>query len=90
MLRGIDPKVTHAAIDTIVRKLRERKLPVLIAGMLASPNLGPDYAVAFRKIFSDAAKTHDALLYPFFLEGIAGNSSFNQPTAFIPPAPESM
>ena len=55
MLRGIPPEVTRKAIDTIVRKLRERKIAVLVAGMLASPNMGPDYGNAFQHIFSDTA-----------------------------------
>lgn len=86
MLRGIDPKVTRAAIDTIVRKLRERKIAVLLCGMLATPNLGDDYGKAFKTIFSDVAAAHGALLYPFFLEGIAADRKFNQPDGLHPTA----
>jgi acyl-CoA thioesterase-1 len=86
MLRGIDPAVTRKAIDTIVRKLRERKIVVLVAGMLASPNMGVDYTDAFRKIFSSTAQTHDALYYPFFLHGVAGDPALNQPDGLHPTA----
>ena len=86
MLRGIDPKVTRNAIDTIVKKLRERKIPVLLCGMLASPNLGDEYGKAFKSIYSDVAAAHDVLLYPFFLEGIAADAKFNQRDGLHPTA----
>jgi acyl-CoA thioesterase-1 len=76
-LRGIDPKATRAAIDEIVKKLKERRIAVLIAGMLAPPNLGPDYAAAFNPIFPEVAKAHDVLLYPFFLDGVAAERALN-------------
>ena len=86
MLRGIPPEVTRKAIDTIVRKLREQKIAVLVAGMLASPNMGPEYGNAFRKIFSDTAEKYGALYYPFFLHGIAGDPALNQPDGIHPTA----
>lgn len=86
MLRGIDPAVTRNAIDTIVRKLRERKIAVLVAGMLASPNMGAEYTDAFRKIFPTVAQTYGALYYPFFLHGVVGDSALNQPDGLHPTA----
>ena len=86
MLRGIPPEVTRKAIDTIVRKLRERKIAVLVAGMLASPNMGPDYGNAFQHIFSDTAKTYGAIYYPVGRPGVAGESVLNQPDGIHPTA----
>ena len=43
-LRGGDPKTTRAALDAIIRRLKERRIAVLLAGMLAPRNFGPDYA----------------------------------------------
>jgi acyl-CoA thioesterase-1 len=86
MLRGINPEVTGKAVDTIVRKLRERKMAVLVAGMLASPNMGAEYTEAFRKIFSSTAQAHGALYYPFFLHGVAGDPALNQPDGLHPTA----
>ena len=63
----------------MVTRLKKRKLPVLIAGMLAAPNLGKKYTKEFDAIFPDLAENCDTLLYPFFLEGVAGDSSLNQP-----------
>ena len=76
-LRGISPELTRKNIDEIVRRLTERGVAVLVAGMLAPRNLGPEYAEAFDPIYSDVAKAHDALFYPFFLEGAALNPDLN-------------
>lgn len=70
-LRGIQPEITRKNIEAIVARLRERGIEVLVAGMLAPRNLGSEYAQAFDPIFSEVAKTHEALFYPFFLEGVA-------------------
>lgn len=76
-LRGISPDVTRKNIEEIARRLRERGVAVLLAGMLAPRNLGPEYAEAFDPIYADAAETHGALLYPFFLEGVALDPDLN-------------
>ncbi|MEH0070536.1 arylesterase [Pannonibacter sp. Pt2-lr] len=76
-LRGVDPAATRKNIEAIVSRLRERGVEVLVAGMLAPRNLGEDYAAAFDPIFADVAKANDALLYPFFLEGVAMKPELN-------------
>jgi acyl-CoA thioesterase-1 len=76
-LRGISPELTRKNIDEIVRRLTDRGIAVLVAGMMAPRNLGPEYADAFDPIYSDVAKAHDALFYPFFLEGVALNPDLN-------------
>jgi acyl-CoA thioesterase-1 len=86
MLRGIDPQVTRQALDAIVRRLSERKLAVLIAGMKAAPNLGPDYGGQFEATYADLARKYDALLYPFFLEGVAAVPALNQRDGLHPTA----
>jgi acyl-CoA thioesterase-1 len=86
MLRGLDHKVTRNAIDSIVRKLRERRIAVLLCGMVASPNLGADFANAFNRIFPEVARAHDALYYPFFLDGVASLARLNQPDGLHPTA----
>lgn len=78
MLRGVEPKVTREALDAIVRRLKERRIEVLLCGMLAPPNLGPDYARAFNPIYPQLASAHGILFYPFFLNGVAANASLNQ------------
>ena len=85
-LRGIDPKLARTALDTIIRRLKDRRIAVLLAGMLAPRNLGPDYAKAFDPIYPELAATYGLLLYPFFLDGIAGDAASNQPDGLHPTA----
>jgi acyl-CoA thioesterase-1 len=73
MLRGINPQVTRGALDAILRRLSERHIAILLCGMRAAPNLGADYGQAFERIYPELARQYDALLYLFFLEGVAGN-----------------
>jgi len=76
-LRGVDISVTREALDDIASRLRERGVEVLIAGMLAPPNMGKAYADAFNSIFPALAEQHDFILYPFFLDGVAADSNLN-------------
>lgn len=77
-LRGIDPAITRANLAAILEKLRRKKLPVLLAGAYAPPNLGREYEASFNGIFPDLAKEYDVPLYPFFLEGVVTVPSLNQ------------
>jgi acyl-CoA thioesterase-1 len=85
-LRGVDPKITREALDRLLARLAERKLPVLLAGMLAPPNLGPDYGEAFNGMYAALADRHGALLYPFFLDGVAAEARLNQADGMHPNA----
>jgi acyl-CoA thioesterase-1 len=75
MLRGVDPKITRAALTRVLDRLAARKIPAMLAGMKALRNLGPDYIEAFESIYPDLAKPRGLILYPFFLEGVAGDRS---------------
>jgi len=76
-LRGIEPDVTRANLEAILIRMSERGVKVLIAGMQAPPNMGDDYAADFNSIFSSLAEKYGALLYPFFLEGVAAQPDLN-------------
>jgi acyl-CoA thioesterase-1 len=78
MLRGIEPKVTREALDAIVRRLKERGIAVLLAGMRAPPNMGPHYVQAFEAIYPDLAAKHGVVFYPFILDGVAADQRMNQ------------
>jgi len=69
-LRAVDPKITAENLDAIVLRIQQAGLPVLLAGMLAPPNLGRDYADRFNVIYGKIAKERSVLLYPFFLEDL--------------------
>ena len=77
-LRGLDPKQTSATLDQILSKLANRKVPVLIAGMQSPRNWGEAYAAAFDGMYADLASKHGAILYPFFLDGVALDPKLNQ------------
>lgn len=85
-LRGIDPADTRRNMAGIVEKLSARGIPVLIAGMLAPPNMGGDYARDFNAIFPEVAEKYDATLYPFLLDGVAAEPELNQPDGIHPNA----
>ena len=85
-LRGIYPAVTRAALDGIMANLAQRDLHTLIAGMIAPPNMGAAYGQAFNPIFDDLAQDYDAVLYPFFLDGVAAQASLNQADGIHPTA----
>lgn len=86
MLRGFDPAATRKALDAILAKLQARHLPILLAGMRAAPNLGPDYQKRFDGMFSELASAHGAMLYPFFLDGVAAQTNLLQGDGMHPNA----
>jgi acyl-CoA thioesterase I len=85
-LRGLDPKLTKAALDTILRKLGDRHIAVLLAGMRAPRNMGPDYVRDFDAIYPALASTHKVVFYPFFLDGVATDAKLNQGDGLHPSA----
>ena len=85
-LRGVDPAITRDALDRLLAHLGERGLPVLLAGMRAPPNLGSDYGKAFDPIYAELAMERGAILYPFFLDGVAARPDLNQPDGIHPNA----
>lgn len=86
MLRGTDPAVTRRALEEIVRRLKGRGIPVLLAGMHAVRNLGPDYVARFDAIYPDLAAREGLVLYPFFLDGVAGDDTLSLPDRLHPTA----
>ena len=85
-LRAIDPKNTEANLDAIVSRLKAEKRGVLIAGMLAPPNLGADYQAAFNAVFPAVATRYDVTLYPFLLDGVVADPALNQEDGIHPNA----
>jgi acyl-CoA thioesterase-1 len=86
-LRGIAPRVTRANLADILDRLAARRIPALLAGMLAPPNLGPDYGQEFAEVFrSLAAERPEVVFYPFLLDGVAGDPAMNQPDRIHPNA----
>ncbi|HMI20485.1 MAG TPA: arylesterase [Sphingomonas sp.] len=86
MLRGLPPEQARANLDLILAELDRRHIRVLIAGMRASPNLGPDYVREFDAIYPALAQKYRARLYPFFLDGVAGKRALIQADGLHPNA----
>ncbi len=83
-LRGLDPRDTEANLASILDRLAARRIPVLLSGMYAPPNLGPDYQAAFRGVFDRLGGRPGLINDLFFLEGVAGQPALNQPDRIHP------
>ncbi len=84
MLRGISPDETRANFEAMLSELRARKIPVLLMGMRAPPNYGPDYQQRFDALYGDLATQYDAQLIPFWLEAIYQEPELFQPDRIHP------
>jgi len=78
MLRGVSPDVAERNLDAMIARLKSRGIDVLLAGMRAAPNWGPDYVSRFDGIFPRLAKKHGVPLYPFFLAGLVENGRIDR------------
>jgi acyl-CoA thioesterase-1 len=70
MLRSLPPAETRANLEAILKRLQAEKIPVVLLGMLAAPNLGRDYAAGFNPIYPQLAEKYHAVLVPFFLQPV--------------------
>lgn len=74
-LRGIDPKQTEANLRAMIEKLKAKNVAIILAGMLAPPNMGDRFGTDYNSIFPNLSKEFSLPLIPFFLEGVAGNAT---------------
>ncbi|MBA3607924.1 MAG: arylesterase [Chthoniobacterales bacterium] len=87
-LRGLPVAAMKANLQAIIDQVKAKNtsVKIVIAGMQVPPNLGPEYAAAFRAVFADLAQTNNAALIPFLLEGVGGNGELNQHDQIHPTA----
>ncbi len=78
VLRQISPAETRTNMTAMLDEAKRRGIPVMLTGMIAPPNLGPDFAGQFNAIWPDLAKRYDAALYPFILDGVIGDAQLMQ------------
>jgi acyl-CoA thioesterase-1 len=83
-LRGLKPSETEKNLGAILARLKQAKIPVLLLGMQAPRNLGPEYAKTFDAIYPGLAKKYGVLFYPFILDGVALNPKLNQADGIHP------
>lgn len=77
-LRGIDPASTKQNLSQIIERFQAEGIEVLLAGMMAPPNFGPEYTSEFNGLYPALAEAYGIALYPFFLDGVAAEPSLNQ------------
>ncbi|WP_298723145.1 arylesterase [uncultured Ferrovibrio sp.] len=77
MLRGLPPEQARQNLDAIITQIKQAGVKVMLAGMLAAPNLGADYGKRFNSIYPDLAAKHGIPLYPFFLDGVVSDARLN-------------
>lgn len=85
-LRALPPEQLEANLDAIVATATARGVSVMLAGMLAPPNLGEAYGEAFAGAYRRVAERHGVPLYPFFLDGVAAVPELNQSDGIHPNA----
>ncbi len=85
-LRGLPVDRMKDNLDTIIRRAKARGIEVILAGMEAPPNFGPEYTSEFRNAFRDLAKQHEVVFVPFLLDRVAGQSQLNQGDGIHPNA----
>ncbi|MCF6214733.1 MAG: arylesterase [Emcibacter sp.] len=83
-LRGITPDITRGNMERMLAILKQAELKILVAGMIAPPNMGDKFGSEFNRIFPEVSEKFGAYLYPFFLKGVAGNGNLNQSDAVHP------
>lgn len=83
-LRGLDPAITEQNLDAILTRLKTARVTVLLTGMRAPPNYGPEYGDTFARMFPRLAQRHQVALYPFFLDGVARDPRLTQPDGLHP------
>jgi acyl-CoA thioesterase I len=86
-LRGLSPQQTRDNLEAAILRLKERKIPVLLVGILAPPNMGADYEKQFNPIYKELAAKHGLVLYPFFLDGVALQADLQLEDGMHPNAP---
>jgi acyl-CoA thioesterase-1 len=84
VLRQIPVTETRANLVAMLDELRRRDIPVVLTGMRAPPNLGPDFARQFDAIYIDLAREYRAGLDPFILEGVVGDRQLMLPDGIHP------
>lgn len=85
-LRGLPPAEMKKNLGAVLDRARSRNIPVVLAGMEAPPNFGPDYTREFRQVYVDLAREYGVRFVPFMLLGVAGDPALNQGDGIHPNA----
>jgi acyl-CoA thioesterase-1 len=83
-LRGLPVSEMRKNLASIIEQAQNKGVVVLLAGMEAPPNFGPEYTVSFRQVYRDLAKQYKVRLLPFLLDKVAGMPDLNQADGIHP------
>jgi acyl-CoA thioesterase-1 len=83
-LRGLSVPDTKKNLKEIIKFAKEKKVKVMLLGILMPPNYGADYTGQFEKMYKDVAKEEKVPFLPFLLDGVAGNAKLNLPDGIHP------
>jgi acyl-CoA thioesterase-1 len=83
-LRGLPVAEMKKNLAAIIELAQEKRVSVLLAGMEAPPNFGPEYTVSFRQVYRDLARQYNVKFLPFLLDKVAGEPSLNQADGIHP------
>jgi acyl-CoA thioesterase-1 len=86
LLQGLDPKTIRSNLDRIIRRLKQRRMGVVLAGVRAPPELGRGYARDFDAVYASLARAHGVALYADLLAGVGRNRALNQSDGIHPNA----
>ncbi|MGV8834355.1 MAG: arylesterase [Devosia sp.] len=78
MLQGLPAATARDNLEAMLTRFDAMHLPVLLLGMMADRGLGADYVAAFDGLYPALASEHNAILYPFYLDGVALDPKLNQ------------
>lgn len=85
-MRGIDLNLTQENLETVVQTILAKDITLIFAGMEIYENLGATYTQEFKNLYPAIAKKYKLPFIPFFLAGVAGNASLNNPDQIHPNA----
>lgn len=75
LLRGIDPAVSRANLEAILKTAAEQDIYVLLVGMQAPGNYGADYKASFDAIYPDLSEVYGTLYLESFFAGFGEAAS---------------
>jgi len=85
-LRGLPVKDAEENLQFIIDQVKAKNASakILLAGMMAPPNMGNTYTSEFSAIYPRLAKKNNADLIPFLLDKVGGQRHLNLPDGIHP------
>ncbi len=72
MLRGLDPGEMRSNLSGILEAAAAAEVPVLLVGIVSTPNFGPEYKAAFDTVFPELAEEFGVLYAGGWFDGLRG------------------